>query len=59
MKLVILALLALLVSGCMTVPVEVFKCGDGNVTIHIILDKTVDTLPIDAKARDVQVPLVP
>jgi len=59
MKYLMLVLMLTMLGGCMTVPVDVYKCGDGNMTIYIVLDKTVDTMPIDAAARDVQIPLVP
>lgn len=42
-------------SGCQEVRVLKYGCGD----VHVYLSKPVSTLPIDAKARDVQVPLVP
>ena len=56
---IIIAMAAL--SGCMTVPVDISACdkGSGPITVNIYLDKTVDTLPIDAKARDVRIPVVP
>jgi len=37
--------------------VEVYHCGSG--ALNIQLDKAISTLPVDAKARDVEIPLVP
>lgn len=61
MKYLIMAVTLAILSGCMTVPVDISACdkGSGPITVNIYLDKTVDTLPIDAKARDVQIPLAP
>jgi len=60
-RLFAILVLSALLGGCMTVPVDISACdkGSGPITVNIYLDKTVDTLPIDAKARDVQIPLAP
>jgi len=61
MKFLMIVLIVSMLGGCMTVPVDISACdkGSGPITVNIYLDKTVDTLPIDAKARDVQIPLAP
>jgi len=61
MKLLILGLMVSILTGCMTVPVSITGCdkGSGPIAVNINLDKAVSTLPIDAKARDVTVPMIP
>lgn len=53
----ILIIMALTINGCMTVRVE--YCGQGDV--YVSLDKPISTstLPMDLKARDVTVPVMP
>lgn len=53
MKYLMLILILGMLAGCMTVDVK--HCGPGN--IYIVLDKAVDTLPIQADGNTV--PLMP
>jgi len=59
MKYLMLVLMLTMFGGCMTVPVEVFKCGTGDLTINIVLDKTVDTMPIQADGNTVPISAMP
>ena len=55
MRILFAALGLMIFSGCMYVRIE--ACGTGSVTVN--LDKAVSTMPLDLKAHDVTVPVIP
>lgn len=55
MKYLMLGIMFTMLTGCMTVDVK--HCGPGN--IYIVLDKAVDTLPIQADGNTVPVSAIP
>ena len=59
MRLVLLILISLVVSGCAYNEITILAYGDVWCNANVDKPVSTSTLPMDLKARDVQVPLVP